>query len=261
MFKINDEIVDFLKELCDECPNLVVKGGSSLLIRNYFLSRDDYRYSSDIDITVIGQSKNRGPYSQYDPKKNRLDDFLERKNIKHTCELIRQRRAICKININGITIDLESSVPQDYEYTEYDEIGGIRLVKLSKVLADKIMILIEYQFDGTDLFGPYLRHAVDIFMMEDWYDYDMLSEKDEIVQCIKTRIAMNSSRYSVLYKDISGGWNEVVKNILLKDGSPKLVNEFISNMERSNKDVIGNKVIKSKAVEKISLLLKEAKDE
>lgn len=257
IFKINKEVISFLKDLCLECPNLIIKGGSSLLIRNYFSEKDDYRYSTDIDITVVGPSKNRGPFSQYDPKKNRLDDILENKNIKHTCKLIKQRRAICKININGVEVDLESSVPNDYEYLDYDEVEGIKLAKLSKVLADKIMILIEYQFDGTDLFGPYLRHGIDIFMIRKWYDYKISVNSIEIIKYIRKRIESNWSRYNLLYENLEDGWNRVIENVFMKEGSTKYANEFIFNMARTNSDVISKRIIDTQTIKEISLLLKE----
>lgn len=258
MYKMNSEVIDFLRKLTLSSPNLVVKGGSSLLIRNFALSIDDYRSSMDIDLTVIGPSKNRGPSSQYDPNKNRLDNMLEELGISYDYMLANPRRAIYTIEIGGQKIELESSVPNHNEYEEYDIVAGIKVAKLEKVIADKILIMIEYNSDGNELINRYIRHCVDFMKIEEWYDYDLLKNKDKIIKEMELRMKNNASKYNLLYSEINRGWMDFVKGVLLVNGNFNEINKFIeSEFETDN---VKNVVTKSK-VDKISKIIKELRYE
>ncbi len=246
MYKLDEKIISFLKSICETSPNLLVKGGSSLLIRNYELNKGDYRLSTDIDITVIGPSKNKGPSSQYDPKKNRLNTMLDELGIKYDYRNVNPRRSIYSIKIDKQEFALETSVPKDNEYEDYDVVLGIRVARLAKVIADKIMIMIEYHSDRSDIWNRYMRHWFDVAMMEEWYSYSLIENKEEIINNIKLRMVNNHLRYEELYKGLLDGWMEFKNDILMYGGNYEYADEFIKNIFNSKftKSIVNDKNIK-----------------
>ncbi len=236
MIKINKKIINILQKLTKESPNFIAKGGSSLLIRNYDNNLNDYRSSIDIDLTILGLSKGKGPSSQFEPNKLRLNTFLDELNIKYTFENINPRRAIYKCILDDQQIVLESSVPHNNEYEEYDIVSDIRLAKLEKVIADKIMILIEYHSKQIDLTGEYIRHIIDILMIEKQYGFSIKENYKLIKNEIIKRIELNSKNQPI-YNNLKFNFNSLMDNFLLKDGNAKYIKNIIFNSDKLYIDI------------------------
>ncbi len=242
MLVLNKKVIEILQEITELSGNFIVKGGSSLLIRNYFSDLEDYRGSMDIDITTTNYKKGSGPRSQYEPKSFKLNEFLDKKEIKYVEEKNNPRRMTFTFTLDNQTIRLESSVPGYDEYSEFEIIGGIRVAKLQKIFADKLMILIEYNSRGIDLEGEYLRHLIDIMLMEEMYYFSIKKSIEEIVSYVRKRIESlskdlnNKDIYDELYLNF-----EKMVDSLLKQGTNNFnkINSIIREHPYMHKKIDG----------------------
>lgn len=248
MLVLNKEIIKILQEITDQSDNFVVKGGSSLLIRNEFLDIDDYRGSTDLDVTTTDFKKGRGPNSQYNPRKFKVREFLISKGIEFKEELVNGRRIIFTFESEGNKIILESSVPTYEEYLDFDIVNDIRIAKLYKVFADKLMILIEYNTIEKDLTGEYLRHLIDIMHMEETYSFSIKNNLENIVKCIEDRIKSNSKKIDKkeIYDNLKENFELLVSSYLKQNtNSFNSINTIINNHPSLHKN-LGSLVTQAK---------------
>lgn len=252
------EVLELLKYLSSKHGALIY-GGGSLIIRSILKNEEHYRFSTDIDIKKVGVTKkSSGPRSQIKPLN--LDEELKKRFTNNiTCKEIENQGESKGFNYHltfskelsrelGFNeLNLEFFLEKNIDENCFEIIEGFRLVKISKLLADKIYATLESYKKEIIETDNLVRHLVDIMIVPKTFDISK-NFKQEVIKFLSERIENEQSFIDKQNEHDRNSLNiiakqEVNNNILLvwKD----LVEDWLmfdASFEKRNEEIKSNQL-------------------
>lgn len=230
------------------------------MVRSHLKNIRHYRMSNDIDMKRIGVTKKGlGPKSQFKPleivgylKDSLPSDYvikeLESKgsNRNYNIEVILNEVDAKVFGLDRFQFELR--VEENVQENTYEMVGGYRLVKLSKIFADKIHATLEKFMNGTLDNDNNSRHIVDLMMIPELYLEDKRDKKNEfvneVVDFLKDKIKQDidylNRKSDVISETKLFSKRSIIKNPLFV--WDKVMSDWVdsSDIENINENYINN---------------------